>query len=62
MEHNADRIVAGIIYNPITGSTQSLKYEVFNVINPNGVMVWTFEPPNITEEAEFEIIQPKLLK
>lgn len=31
----------------------------FTVKKPNGIRVWSFEPPNITEDAEFEIIQPK---
>lgn len=34
----------------------------FNEQDKGGIRTWEWEPPNKTEEAEFEIIQPKLLK
>lgn len=36
--------------------------QLFGTKKPNGIRVWSFDPPNITEDAEFEIIQPKQLK
>jgi hypothetical protein len=53
--------ISGIIYDPVTKTDKVLSYDVVSE-KTNGIRVWTFEPPNITEDAEFEIIQPKQLK
>ena len=47
--------VSGIIYDPVTKTDKIVTYDVVSE-KTNGIRVWTFEPPNITEEAEFEII------
>lgn len=46
----------------ILSDLKQLSYDVRSEKKSNGIRVWTWEQPNKTEDAEFEIIQPKQLK
>lgn len=43
----------------ILSDLKTVSYDLRSENKGNGVRVWTWEQPNKTEDAEFEIIQPK---
>ena len=51
-----DRVApSGIILSDL----KTVSYDLRSENKGNGIRVWTWKQPNKTEDAEFEIIQPK---